>query len=319
MAGSRASRSWRIGAAGLLAALAMALLAFGPLVGRAGAKKMHHHYNPYGGGFQLVQSSPLQVSAANQINSKLYAACPAWRHPYGGAVSAMPLPASNGQGVFPLGIERRGGAADVHFILMGFGPNSGANFIPRSVTGEAVCGPKPYKMVPVQTIVQVDPGQTMTLVSTCPPGRTLIGGNFARTYFTPSGGDFATESRGDIANNSWVVSATAFGSLGGPVTDTAFCAQFHPGSLGHLIELTDSDGVSPGATGASTTPACPAGTRFVWGGFNSSPPGSVIFAGGYINPDQTYSAYGYNRSSAPATFDYFSYCLPKNAFKGFGK
>ena len=57
-----------------------------------------------------------------------------------------------------------------------------------------------------------------------PGGTTLLGGNYARTFFTPQGGDFATQSRGDILNNSWVVSATGFGSFGGPVTDTAFCA-----------------------------------------------------------------------------------------------
>jgi hypothetical protein len=318
MAESRTPSRFALGAAGLLLALALALMMLlaGFFGGSAEAKKKHG-YSPYRGGFQISESS-IQVSASNQINSQLYTPCPAWRTPYGGEVSVDHPPNGTGQGVFPLAKENRGQQKDVHFVLMLFNP--GGPLAPFNVTGQTVCGPKPYKRVAVQNIVQVDPGQTQTVISTCPPGRTLIGGNFARTYFTPQGGDFVTQSRGDIANNSWVVSATAFGSFGGPVADTAFCAKLAPPkkakSLGELIELAAETGIDTHATGEVTTPACPPGASFVWGGFSESPQGSVMYAGGYLSENQSYSAYGYNRSNARATFDYFSYCLQTNAFRG---
>jgi hypothetical protein len=307
MAKVRPSRRYTIAAAGLLLALAVALLA------PSRSSAAHEEYYKDRSGFGVAEVS-IQATAPNQLNNEIYAQCPTGKFPYGGSLGAIPLPGSDGQGAFPLGVERRGGARDVHFIFYDFAPSG--TFTPRTVTGQAICGPKPFKLVPVQTIVQVDPGQNKTLVSTCPPGRTLIGGNFARTFFTPSGGDFVTQSRGDIANNSWVVSASAYGSFGGPVVDTAFCAKFRQAqSLGHLIELAAEAGLDSHTTGAATPAACPAGTRFVFGGFSTNPPGSVEFAGGALYNGQSYTGYGFNRSTSRATFSYYSYCLPNKAFK----
>lgn len=289
-----------LGAVALLLALAVALLA-----------PLHAHAGPARESKWLTEESQATVGNPG-LYSGLYTGCPGDKYfPYGGVFSPMPMPSPSGTGLYPLGFERRGAQKDNHFVLTLFNPTAPtSSFVGEGVT---VCGPK-IKLAAIQTITQVNPGQTGSLVSTCPTGTTLIGGNFARTFFTPQGGDFATESRGDILNNSWVVSATGFGSFGGPVTDTAFCGKFKRPNV-RVIELPGSVQINPHSVGVVSTTACPARTQWVWGGFNESPQGSVMFVGGYLYQGGWYAGYGYNRTNSPATFDYFSYCLPKNAVK----
>jgi hypothetical protein len=325
LADAHSQRRFALIVAGLLLlALAVALLAPGHLGGQASAKKKR------GGkakvGFIInTNPTPLQASGANQLKNQLYAPCPGtpaaaaggfgteaekrkyW--PYGGAEYATPPPGGNGEGAYPLGFERRGAQNDVHFILMDFGPMG--NFTGRMVFGQAVCGPKPRGLVPVQNLIQVDPGQTKTVTSTCPPGRFLIGGNFARTFFTEAGGDFVTQAEADIPSNSFIVSAAAFGSFGGPVLDTAFCAntQSYTGTVSGPVTIP------PHSTATVTSPPCPVGNRVVWGGFDSKPAGAAFLGNTTFNLDQSYSASAYNRTGAPATLESYAYCLAKNAFK----
>jgi hypothetical protein len=300
MATARESRRYTLGTAGLLLALAVAMLAPSP----SGAK-------PHGGSKPVhweQVAADFFVSQPNSIESNIRVSCPPGEYPYGAGGWDPQLP-NDGEHVYPLGFERQGAQKAVHIPSILFDPTLPAT--PHHVTAQAVCGPKPFKLTPVQNIIQVNPGQTQTVISTCPPGRFLIGGNYARTYFTPAGGDFAAQAEADIPTNSFIVTATAFGSFGGPVTDTAFCAK----TRSYTGTASGPVTIAPHSSATATTPSCPAGNRVVFGGFDTNPHGAILFAGSAFNPTQSYSALGYNRSASPATIEDYAYCLAKNAFK----
>ena len=47
----------------------------------------------------------------------------------------------------------------------------------------------------------------------------------------------------------------------------------------------------------------------VFSGFTTSPLGSIFFAGGPLNANNTVTGTGYNRSMAPATLTVEGYCM----------
>ena len=225
---------------------------------------------------------------------------------------ADPPPGADGEGVYPHIFERIGIQQGWHVtpVLLDATPPT----TPRTVTVQAVCGPDPGKVAAVRAPVQVNPGQAQSAVATCPAGRHLISGGFQQTNFTSKGGDFVTQSQA-VGNNAWSATGSAFGSFGGQLFAVAYCVK----GKSSWQEVSASAAIDPGATATATTPPCPAGRRVVAGGFNTSPAGAVFFGNGALNPDQSFSASGYNRSTAPATITGYAYCLrpaiPKPAKK----
>jgi hypothetical protein len=250
---------------------------------------------------RIVTSTGLSLSQANQ-NGRLEAVCPKGKVPYGGGMTATPPPGSDGEGVYPHSFERLGVQHGFHVssILL----DATAPTTARSMTVQAVCGPDPGKVASVRALTQVSPGQSQTAVATCPGKKRLIAGGFQQTDFTSKGGSFATQSEA-LGNKAWSITATAFGSSGGPAMAAAYCV---PGKS-TFQGFSGSTTIPPGANGTATSPPCIGGKRLISGGFNTSPAGAVFFANGTINPDQSFSASGYNRSASPATITADGYCL----------
>jgi hypothetical protein len=217
---------------------------------------------------------------------------------------ADPPPASDGEGVYPHIFERLGIQQGWHVTPVLF--DATPPTAPRNVTVQAVCGPNPGKVAAVRMPApQINPNQVQTAVATCPAGRHLISGGFQQTNFTSKGGDFATQSQA-VGNNAWSVTGSAFGTFGGQLFAVAYCVK----GKSSWQEVSSAPApLAPGATGSAPTPTCPGGKRLVAGGFNTSPAAAVFFGNGAINPDQSFSASGYNRSTAPATITGYAYCL----------
>jgi hypothetical protein len=250
---------------------------------------------------RIVTSTSLNLSQANQ-NGRLEALCPKGKFPYGGGMTATPPPGSDGEGVYPHSFERLGVQHGFHSSLVLL--DAAAPTTARSVTVQAVCGPDPGKVASVRALTQVSPGQTQTAVATCPGKKRLIAGGFQQTDFTSKGGSFATQSQA-VGKKAWSVTATAFGTSGGPAMAAAYCV---PGKS-TFEGVNGSATIPPGATGTVTSPPCTGGKRLVSGGFDTSPAGAIFFANGTINADQSFTASGYNRSTSPATITADAYCL----------
>jgi hypothetical protein len=215
---------------------------------------------------------------------------------------ADPPPGTDGEGVFPHIWERIGIQEGFHVTPVLFDPAPPTT--PRNVTLQAVCGPSPGRVASPAAPVQVNPGETQTTVVTCPAKQHLISGGFQQTDFTAKGGDFATQSQA-VGNNGWMATGSAFGTFGGQLSAVAYCVK----GKSTWQEVSATASIPPAATATATTQPCPAGKRLVSDGFNTSPGGAVFFGNGAINPDQSFSASGYNRSTAPATITGYAYCL----------
>jgi hypothetical protein len=250
---------------------------------------------------RLVTSTSLTLSQANQ-NGRLEAVCPKGKSPYGGGMTVTPPPGPDGEGVYPHSFERLGVQHGFHVSSVLFDP--AAPTTSRGMTVQAVCGPDPGKVTSVRALTQVAPGASQNALATCPGKKHLIGGGFQQTDFTSKGGSFAAQSQA-IGNKAWSVTAAAFGTSGGPAMATAYCVS----GKSSFQEVSGSAAVGPGATATATTQPCPGAKRLVSDGFATSPAGAVLFAGGTINPDQSFSASGYNRSTAPATISAYAYCM----------
>jgi hypothetical protein len=211
-------------------------------------------------------------------------------------------PAPDGEGIYPHSYERLGVQGGYHVTPVLYDP-SPTSTTPRQLTLQVVCGPEPGRLNPPHQTAQVDPGQFKTHMVRCTGKRKLIGGGFQRTDFVNRGGDYATESRA-VAPNVWQVSGTAFGGFGGELTGIAYCRK-----KGGLSEVSASTIVMPGQAGSATTPSCPKGKSLVFTGFGTDPLGSIFYAGGPINANQSTTGSGYNRSMLPATLTIYGYCL----------
>ena len=150
-----------------------------------------------------------------------------------------------------------------------------------------------------------------THTTACPGRRQLIGGGFQRTTFVgpvrgaPPSGVFVTESLA-IAPDVWQTSGEAFGKFGGELTSIAYCRR---SKKPLLSEVTATVNINPMQTASATTPACPGGRSLVFTGFTTSPLGSIFFAGGPMNANNSATGTGYNRSMAPATLTVEGYCM----------
>lgn len=260
----------------------------------------------------MIVNNTSTISQAND-SPRLTVLCPQknkrFRIPYGGAMFNPAPPGPDGEGIYPHSYERLGVQHGYHVTPVLYDPAPPAT--PRQVTLQVVCGPEIGKLTPAHQTAQVNPGQSKTHTITCPGNRQLVGGGFQRTDFVgpqqgaPAGGDYVTQNQ-LIASDTWQVSGTAIGTFGGELTGIAYCRRSKKPLLTTVSALTT---IPSGQFGSATTPPCPRSRSLVWTGFNSDPKGSVFYAGGPINADQTTTGSAYNRSLAPATLTVEGYCL----------
>lgn len=149
----------------------------------------------------------------------------------------------------------------------------------------------------------------------CPGRRQLIGGGLQRTTFVgpirgaPPSGVFPTESQATNPK-TWQVSGKAFGKFGGELTGIAYCRRSGKPIIKGMAATTT---ILAGQWGSVSSPTCPGKRRLVFSGFTTLPLGSIFYAGGPINQNQSVVAAGYNRSLAPAILTSEAYCMKVKA------
>jgi hypothetical protein len=235
---------------------------------------------------------------------RLVVRCPGGRLPLGGGMRTKPQLGADGQGVYPHSYERLGVQHGWHISAVLYNPTS-QRTRPHRVTLQVMCGPKLGHSTPPHVTRYVRPGQTKTLVASCPGRRHLYSGGFQRTNWVSRGGNFATEARLAMAKK-WRVSGSAFGGFGGELTAIAYCVR----SKRPLLRVVSaSTTLRPRSSGKATTTRCPGRRRLTSGGFRTAPAGSVFFTNGTYNRNGTWSASGFNRSRKPAKLTAYGYCL----------
>jgi hypothetical protein len=266
---------------------------------------------PAGAASTRIVSSTSTLAQANETPRKTVL-CPKknprFKFPYGGSMFSTAAD-PDGETVYPHSYERLGVQGGYHVTPVLYDPSPAATTA-RPTTLQVVCGPEPGRLNPPHQTAQVDPGQSKTHLVRCSGKRRLIGGGFQRTDFINRGGNFATESHA-VAPNLWQVSGTAFGGFGGELTGIAYCRK-----KSSLSEVSATVMLDPGKYGSATTPRCTGGKSMVFTGFNTEPKGSIFYAGGPINGNQTTTGSGYNRSLAPALLTVYGYCLRVRAVLG---
>jgi hypothetical protein len=240
----------------------------------------------------------------NQPDQKrrLTVGCPGRQRPLGGGMTSSPPPTAGGEGVYPHSYERLGVQGGWHVTAVLFDPDHRSTQA-RNVTLQVACGPRLGHVTPPHKTTYVKPGQTKTVVATCPGRRHLFSGGFQRTDFTSRGGDYVIESRA-ISDKSWRVIGHASGDFGGELTAIAYCTR---SKRALVTEVSNSTSLAPGY-GTVTTPACPPGQRLTAGGFSSNGSTTTFLTNGIINQDGTWSSSGYNWGSG-ATLTAYGYCL----------
>jgi hypothetical protein len=236
---------------------------------------------------------------------------PRFRFPYGGGMFSTSPIEMDGAGVYPHSYERLGVQGGYHVTPVYYDPSPDAASAPKEVTLQVICGPEPGKLTPPHQTAQVDPPGVKTHTTPCPGRRQLIGGGFQRTTFVgpirgaPPSGVFATESLA-IASDVWRTSGEAFGKFGGELTSIAYCRR---SKKPLLSEVTASTVIPPMGNASATTPPCTGGRRMVFTGFTTLPLGSIFYAGGPFNANNSVTGTGYNRSMVPAILTVEGYCL----------
>jgi hypothetical protein len=242
------------------------------------------------------------LSGANE-KRRLTVGCPGHLVPLGGGMTSSPPPDADGEGIYPHSYERLGVQHGYHSTVVLFDPSPGSTQS-RSVTLQVACSRKQHHVTPPHRTVFVSPGQTKTAVATCPGRRHLFGGGFQRNDFTARGGDYITDSHA-ISSKSWSVTAHAFGGFGGELTAIAYCWR---SKKPLLTEVSGSATAGDGRFATATTPPCPVG-HLVFGGFSSSPAGSVLLTNGAFNGDGSWSASAMNHFGPTASITAYGYCL----------
>src|SRR3954469_4827278 len=243
-----------------------------------------------------------KIKGANE-KRRLTVGCPGHLVPLGGGMTSSPLPAADGEGVYPHSYERLGVQHGYHSTVVLFDPSPGST-TPRTVTLQAACARKQKHVTPPHRTIFINPGETKAAVAPCPGNRRLFGGGFQRTDFTARGGDYITESRA-TSDKSWSVTGRAFGAFGGDLTAIAYC--WHS-KKPLLTEVSASTSLPVGRLATAATPSCPRG-RLVFGGFSTSPSGSSLLADGYFNPSGGWSASAMNQFGPAASLTSYGYCL----------
>jgi len=282
-------------------ALAAAILTVGlvQLIGEAGAAaKPEAHASK-----SVAYKQKTFTLAGANAKRRLTVRCPGRLVPLGGGMTSSPLPAADGEGIYPHSYERLGVQHGYHSTVVLFDPSPNSTEA-RSVTLQVACARKQRHVTPPHKTVYVSPGETKTAVATCPGRRHLFGGGFQRTDFTARGGDYITDSHA-ISDKSWSVTGRAFGQFGGELTAIAYCWR---SKKPLLTEVSASAEVGIGRFATATTPPCPVG-HLVFGGFSSSPAGSILLTNGVINGDGSWSASGMNHFGPSGAITAYGYCL----------
>jgi hypothetical protein len=282
-------------------ALAAAILTVGlvQLIGEAGAAaKPQAHASK-----SVTYKQKTFTLAGANAKRRLTVRCPGRLVPLGGGMTSSPLPATDGEGIYPHSYERLGVQHGYHSTVVLFDPSPNSTES-RSVTLQVACARKQRHVTPPHKTVYVNPGETKTAVATCPGRRHLFGGGFQRTDFTARGGDYITDSHA-ISDKSWSVTGRAFGQFGGELTAIAYCWR---SKKPLLTQVSASADVGIGRFATATTPPCPAG-HLVFGGFSSAPAGSILLTNGVINGDGSWSASGMNHFGPSGTITAYGYCL----------
>jgi hypothetical protein len=253
-------------------------------------------------GMRMV-TKKFKMSRPNE-KRRLTVRCPGNRWPMGGGVKTNPPLSAGGEGVYPHSYERLGVQGGFHTtpVLWDPSPRSTQR---RTVKLQVMCGRKLGKVTPPHSTKYVKPGKTKTVIATCPGRRHLFGGGFQRTDFISRGGNYVTESHA-ISSKSWKVVASAFGNFGGEITAIAYCTR---SKRPLLREVSGSTTIGHGQVGTARTAPCPGKSRLVYGGFHSSPSGSVFMADGHFKRDGSWSTSAFNRFGPTATLTAYGYCL----------
>src|SRR3954464_15278099 len=128
----------------------------------------------FAGGAQALtlQSQTYQLSGAD-TKQRLTVRCPGKRSlPYSGGMVTDPL-GSDGEGVYPHSYERLGVQRGWHVAALLYDPDHRSTQ-PRNVTLQVTCGPRLGHVTPPHKTKYVKPGQTKTVVATCPGRRHLF-------------------------------------------------------------------------------------------------------------------------------------------------
>src|SRR5581483_7229528 len=238
---------------------------------------------------------------------RLETLCPGHRSPVGGGITVSPPTGPDGEGIYPHSFERLGAQLGFHVSVVVFDPDP-TSTTPRSATVQAVCG---YGVIPAtptpHKTVYVRPGQSKTVTARCPRGQFLVSGGFQRTDWRSDGGDYITESRAS-GKRAWTVSGHAYGTGSGELTAIAYCARMPHPILSEVSSLPVP--VPSHGSATATSASCPSGKRLTAGGFSTGGSSDGFFAGGSINPNDTFSASEYGFFGPLSSLTAYGYCLP---------
>ena len=223
--------------------------------------------------------------------------------PLGGGMTSSPAPDADGEGVYPHSYERLGVQHGYHSTVVLFDPSPEQHHA-RTSRCRRLRAQAEARHASPQDRVRQPRADRRPRSPPAPDRRHLFGGGFQRTDFTARGGDYITESRA-ISDKSWSVTGRAFGQFGGELTAIAYCWR---SKKPLLTEVSGSASVEDGRFATATTPPCPVG-RLVFGGFSSSPTGSILLTNGVINQDGSWSASGMAHFGPSGTITAYGYCL----------
>ncbi len=253
-------------------------------------------------GVKLIQQSFTNATPNRRV--RYLDGCPARTFPLGGGMYATPGVGADGEGVYPHSFERLGAQGGWHVTAWLADP-SGGPAASRQVNVQVVCarGLAPTSAPHSTTFLR--PGASGTVVARCRGGGKLMSGGFQRTNFLGNSGNYVTESRA-VGTKAWQVSGHASGLFGGELTAIAYCVN---SKRPLLREVTAQTAVGAGSPAAVTTPACPKGHRLTVGGFSANGSNQALFAGGSINPNESWTAFAYGYFGAAPALTAYGYCL----------
>jgi hypothetical protein len=165
--------------------------------------------------------------------------------------------------------------------------------------------------------VAVPRGTEGTVTASCPAGTGLLGGGFASSPFSASGGsNFVLDSRMS-GPSSWTVRSVNSNPAAGSLTVDAYCRKGAP-PLTEVAATTTLPAASPGnLPPGSAIAACPSGQPAVAGGFSSTAaPGGGGFLGPYphssfrLGIGTGWRAEALNNTGSAMSFTAFAYCAP---------
>jgi len=172
---------------------------------------------------------------------------------------------------------------------------------------------KPVKLGPVVTVSAVgntaSAGAESTAVANCPSGKQVIGGGFS----APLNMSVALVVHDSYRSSaqSWTVNARNLSAVSGAATGYAYCRKT---TKSQVTDSAQSVGLSGVADTKTLSPTCPAGTKLVGGGFQSSvgPNTSdwVIVDQNAPGPGSgAWTVTGVNATASSKTLTAHTYCL----------